>query len=142
RDTERDRRDTLARRQRRQQTLTLRQRAGLAQGDRPEHGAREERPGHERLAALLEDDGHVEERAALAAEVRGDEDAEPSELGERAPAGGIVRVRRLHRGARNRGRILRREELPRRVAQHLLLWGEAEVHASPRGGVAPASAGL
>ncbi len=95
---------------------------------RTEQRTGEKRAGKQRLAHLFEDDGRIEERSANAAELRGNQQAEPAHRRELLPE--LVRMPGFvfHHLSHERDRTRRVEELASALPQHLLLFAESEVH--------------
>ena len=114
-----------------QKTLLLLLAPRLGERDACEHDGREERTGHRDTPHLLEDDDEVDHVEAGAARGLGEDEAHPSEVGHLPPHLPGVPDVVVHHAPDVRHRTFLGEEVPRRLAQHLLLFAEAEIHPVP-----------
>src|SRR6516225_65708 len=97
-----------------------------------QHG-RKERPGHDRPAHFLHQYCHFDEAEPAAARLLGEEDAEPTLIGQLLPEN-VGHRRRLRHAVADKGRgTFVFEEPSGARAQQLLLFGKADIHITGRG---------
>ena len=112
----------------REQLLLLHRAAALEQRDAAQDHRREERAGLHDAAHLLEDDDQVDEVEARAAVLLGQDEAHPAEPRHLLPLLVAEAPLVLHHLADVGHGAFLGEEVARRLAEHLLLFAEAEVH--------------
>jgi hypothetical protein len=127
---QREARDPLAGRQRREQALLLGGAAGREHERRRHDGARHERPGEPGAAHLLDEQDDVDQRAVAAAELGRDQETGPPQLGHASPQRfletALVEGQALH----ELGRTVLAQERARRRRQDLLGRRQAKIHLS------------